>query len=130
MVKSSLTGKKGHKVIMTGYASNKLSNIYQVYNPKTWKVMEQRDFKWLDWKRQATNEGMDVFSKNDQQLEEVLVMLREMANGFLTMKMRKTGPSSEEGGSQLLNHPHPSHYQHQLFLLPWPPTPLISPCQV
>ena len=31
---------KGQKVIMTGYSTNKSSNTYHVYNPKTHKITE------------------------------------------------------------------------------------------
>ena len=46
----ALTGKfmehwedKGTKVIMLGYTANKSSNTYQVFNPKTRKILEQQD---------------------------------------------------------------------------------------
>ena len=56
---------KGHKVIMTGYATNKSSDTYRIYNPKTRKITERRDIKWLDWIRRPPAAGMDIFIQED-----------------------------------------------------------------
>src|SRR5688572_2994174 len=46
---------------MTGYAANKLSDTYRVYNPLARKIVERRDIVWMDWERNKTGHTMDIF---------------------------------------------------------------------
>ena len=57
---------KGARVIMTGYAANKPSDTYRVYNPATRKITERRDVTWMDWERAKPGQGYDVFQEQPE----------------------------------------------------------------
>jgi hypothetical protein len=62
--------KKGAKMIRVGYAADSLADTYRMFNPKTSRVVQSRDVKWLEWETLDLKQDMSIFSKQPELLDE------------------------------------------------------------
>ena len=55
---------------MVGYALNHTEDIYHLYNTEAKKVVLSRDMKWAEWEKLKPTQGMSIFVKKPELLQE------------------------------------------------------------
>jgi hypothetical protein len=56
-------------IMVVGYAEDSLADTFQIFNPKTSRIVQLRDVKWFEWETLDLKCNMIIFSKQPELLE-------------------------------------------------------------